>query len=101
MIASGIGGFVLFALDLLLLAVLCRWLWRSNRHVHRYRLLVLLSVAKLPLLGGGVYLALVVLRLDLLAFVLGALVALVVISGLLVIRELGKPSSTRNRLPLR
>ena len=86
-IASFGAGFLLFVLDILLLALLFRRLWRSNTQVSRYRLLALLSVLKLPLLGGGVYLVLVVWRADILWLVLGALAALLLVSVALIVRE--------------
>lgn len=89
-IASLGAGFLLFALDMLLLALLFRGLWRSEIRMGRYRLLALLSLFKLPLLGGGAYLLLVVWRAEVLMFVLGALAALVSISAVLVVREVRK-----------
>ena len=86
-IASFGAGFLLFVLDILLLALLFRRLWRNNTQVSKYRWLALLSVLKLPLLGGGVYLVLVVWRADILSLVLGALAALLLISIALIVRE--------------
>ncbi len=90
MIASFGAGLLLFGLDILLLVLLFRYMWRNSTQMGRYRLLVLLSLLKLPLLGGSVYLVLVVWRADMLALVLGALAALALVSGTLVVRELGK-----------
>ena len=90
MIVSFGAGFLLFALDLLLLALLLRRLWYRGTQLSRYRLLVLLSLLKLPLLGGGVYFVLVVWRADMLAFVLGALASLSLVSGALIVREVRK-----------
>lgn len=87
-IASFGAGFLLFALDILLLVALLRGIWHSGTRLSRYRWLALLSLLKLPLLGGGVYLVLVVGRADMLSLVLGALAALVLLSGALIVREL-------------
>ena len=94
-IASLGAGFLLFLLDLLLLVLLLRRLWHSGTQMGRYRLLVLLSLLKLPVLGAGVYLVLVVWRADLLAFVLGALAALALVSGTLIVREMRKSEVVR------
>ena len=85
--ASFGAGFLLFALDILLLALLFRRLCHSNSQMSRYRLLALLSLLKLPLLGGGVYLVLIVWQADMLSFVLGSLAALSLVSGTLIVRE--------------
>ena len=89
-IASFGAGFLLFFLDLLLLAVLLRSLWHRQTQISKYRLLALLSLLKLPLLGGGVYLVLVVWHADMLALVLGALASLALVSGVLIVREVRK-----------
>lgn len=86
-IASFGAGFLLFVLDILLLALLFHRLWHNNTQMGRYRLLALLSLLKLPLLGGGVYLVLVVWRADILSLVLGALAALSLVSAALIVRE--------------
>lgn len=71
-------GFVLFMVDLLLIAVVFRWLW--HRGVSRGRVVVMLVIGKLAILGGGVYLSLVVYRVDALLFVIGSLLALLIFS---------------------
>ena len=86
---SFVVGFVLFALDMLALLLLFRRLWQRGTRPSQRRLLVLLSAAKLPLLGGGVYVALVVLEVDVLLFVGGALAALLVVNGALIAKQLG------------
>ena len=85
--ASFGAGFLLFALDILLLALLFRRLCHNSTQMSKYRLLSLLSLLKLPLLGGGVYLVLIVWQADMLPFVLGALTALTLVSGTLIVRE--------------
>ena len=71
-------GFILFMVDLLLIVVVFRWLW--HREVSRGRLVTLLVIGKLAILGGGVYLSLVVYRVDALLFVIGSLLALLIFS---------------------
>ena len=86
---SFVVGFLLFALDILALLLLFRRLWQRGTRPSQRRLLVWLSVAKLPLLGGGVYVALVLFEVDVLLFVGGAFTALLLVSGALVARQLG------------
>lgn len=86
---SFVVGFLLFVLDILALLLLFRHLWQRSTRPSSRRLLVWLGVAKLPLLGGGVYVSLVVLKVDVLLFVGGALAALLLVSGGLVARQLG------------
>ena len=71
-------GFVLFFVDVLLIAVVFRWLW--HRGVSRGRMIILLIIGKLAILGLGVYFSLVVYRVDVLLFVIGALLALLIFS---------------------
>ena len=85
---SFIVGFLLFVLDMLVLLLLFRRLWQRSTQPSQRWLLILLSVAKLLLLGGGVYVALVVLETDVLWFVSGAFVALLSVNGALVARQL-------------
>ncbi len=94
-IASLGAGFLLFGLDMLLLVLLFRRLWRAGTRLGGCRLFLLLSLCKLPLLGGGVYLVLVVWRAELLTFVLGALAALLSVSGTLIVREVRTPRPSK------
>lgn len=73
-------GLALFTIDLLSLVVGFRWLWHKGG-VSRGKAVILLIVGKLAILGGGVYLALVVYRVDALLFVVGSLLALLLFSG--------------------
>ena len=91
--ASFGAGFLLFVLDILLLALLFRRLCHSNTQIGRYRLLALLGLLKLPLLGVGIYLVLVVWQADMLSFVLGALAALSLVSGTLIVWERRKTTA--------
>ena len=74
-------GFVLFTVDLLLLVAIFRRLWRSqDSELPRAKTVILLIVGKLVILGGGIYLALVVYLVDALLLVVGSLLALVMFS---------------------
>ena len=74
-------GFVLFTVDLLLLVAIFRRLWRSqDGELPRAKTVILLIVGKLVILGGGIYLALVVYLVDALLLVVGSLLALVMFS---------------------
>lgn len=67
-------GFMLFMGDLLLIVAIFQWLWR--RGVSRGKTIILLVIGKLIVLGGGIYLSLVVYRVEALMFVVGSLLAL-------------------------
>lgn len=70
-------GFVLFMVDLLLIVAVSRWLWRRGA----FRNMVIpLMIGKLAILGGGVYLALVIYQVDPLLFVVGSLLGLLMFS---------------------
>ena len=68
-------GFVLLALDVLLLVLVFRHIWQFQK-VKPSKLLALLIINKTLILGVGVYFSLVIWQQDVLYFTLGALLAL-------------------------
>lgn len=77
---SFIAGFLFFALDIFLLTLALRWL-RNSASLTKSKLIALLLLGKFLFLGGGIYVSLVVFAAEILFFVGGALLFLLILIG--------------------
>ena len=74
-----LAGALVFTLDILLLALLFRWLWQKQKSLTKLKMLLLLLTSKILLLAAGTLLAMYLWQEDIWLYVLGALIALLVL----------------------